>query len=149
MSEESIAAKLEDLLNSLGPDPQMPGALNILCGQSLPIVLSFRLLKLVHAVNLELEQYQAARKLLCERFAKKDEEGKAIMVSHDGSPLVEGQPGKYDIPDDKMPEFNKELQTLLATEVSIPGKQIKVLELSSVRMAPAHLMALEWLVVEA
>lgn len=125
-----IAVTLGQLINST----QSIGAL---ISQPMPIRTSFQLGKLVRAINLELEQYQSSRKELCERHAEKDSEGKAKM-------LDDGQ--RYDIK--KMEEFDREHQELTAVEVTIPGSRIKVSDLGTVSIAPAHLLNLEWLLVE-
>lgn len=123
-------------------------SLGVLLSQSLPIRQAFLLGKIAKAVGGEIEQYQATRKALCERYANKDGEGKAIMLGADDKPVAEGQPGRYDIPIESMEAFNKEHAELVATEVSIPGTKIKVNDLAGVKIAPVHLISLEWLIDE-
>jgi hypothetical protein len=146
---EGIKVTLNQLLDSTSVNPVMLGPLDMLSRQPIPIVTSFELLKVARAAAQEVEQYEAARKVLCERYTNKDAEGKAIMLDEDNKPVSEGQPGHhYDIPTDKIADFNNELIELRATEVTIPGKQIKVSDLLGVKIAPTHLLALEWLLVE-
>ena len=123
-------------------------SLFVLVGQELPIRQSFLLGKLTKSVSAEIEQYQASRKTLCEKYSEKDGEGKARMIDAEGKPVAEGQPGNYDIPKERMDDFSKEHQELIDTEVSIPGVKIKINDLAGVKISPAHVMALEWLICE-
>lgn len=150
MQREIEKRKFRDgvIATTLGELIQSEQSLGVLIDQQLPIRASFQISKIVKAASVEIAQYQESRKLLCERHSNKDEDGKAIMLGNDNNPVAEGQPGRYDIPADKMPEFEKEHAELMATEVSIPGTQVKISELGSVTIAPANLMTLDWLITE-
>lgn len=123
-------------------------SLAVLIGCAMPIRQSFLLAKLVKSVAAEIEQYQSANKVLCEKYANKDGEGKAVILDTEGKRVVEGQPGRYDIPEEKMVDFNREHHELIETEVSIPGVRIKVSDLNGVSIAPAHMVNLDWLIQE-
>ena len=142
--EGVIKVTLAQIIRSLGPQPEIPGAIDFLMSQALPIRTSFQLNKIAKAAIIEFQEYQAAKKTLCERLANKDKDGKAIILE-DGKPSTKGE---YDIPADKLVELEKEHADLIAMEVEIPGQQIKVGDLGDARIAPAHLMALEWLVID-
>lgn len=133
---------------TLGQLLQSIGALNYLTAQALAASVSFRIGRMLKAINGELEQYELSRKTLCERFSNKNAEGKAIMLNAKNEPIEEGQQGRYDIPKEKMEEFEKELTELSAVEVELPGQQIHVSDLGSVNIAPAHLMILDWMIAE-
>lgn len=122
-----------------------PALLHLLGQSEIPIKQAFLIGQIARQVFLEIEQYQATYKTLCERYAEKDADGKARMIDANGKPLAEGQPGRYDILPEKMPEFQKEHQELVSVEVSFPGQKIKVAELGDVKIAPAHTMNLDWL----
>lgn len=146
--DKTIRATLAQLIASHSISPQFAGPLDILCQQPIPIVQSFRLSKLVAAVDREIEPYQAAKKALCERYAKKDGEGKAIILDDKGERVEEGQSGRYDIPKETNEEFEKEHATLTETEVTLPGEKIRVAELGNITIAPACLVHLAWLIAD-
>lgn len=126
-------------------------SLGVLIGREMPIRQSHLLGKLARAVSLEIDQYNATHKTLCEKYANKDSDGKAVLFNAEGQPVAEAdQPGvyKYDIPKEKLEDFNRESTELNETEVSIPGVKIKVGELEGVKIAPAHMMNLDWLIEE-
>lgn len=114
----------------------------------MPIRQSFLLGKLVRNVSSEVEQYEASRKTLCEKYANKTSDEKPRMIDSEGKEVAEGQPGRYDIPKDRMPDFDKEHADLLATEVTISGATMKINDLVGVKIAPAHMMNLDWLIEE-
>lgn len=136
-----ITVTLEQLIESAGAASQ-------LLSKSIPIRTAFQLSKIAKASNVELEQYNASQNTLSERYANKDEDGKAIRLAVDGGPYVEGQSFRYDIPADKLEGFGKEMKELQSIEVEIPGQQIKVSELGDISIEPGLLMKLEWLITD-
>lgn len=137
---EGITVTLRDLLTS-------QTSLSVLCQQQLPIRKSFELSKIAKSMSAELENYQAAHKTLCERYANSDDDG-PIMLNEKGERVGYQEGARYDIPKDKQDEFNKELEELLATEVSLPGAQLKINDLGNISLASVHVMALDWLLTE-
>lgn len=136
-----ITVSLHGLINS-------NASLGVLIGREMPIRQSFLLGKLVRIVSGEIEQYEASRKALCERYANKTDDDKPRMVDSEGKEVAEGQPGSYDIPKEKMADFDKEHQELLTTEVTLSGAKLKVSDLAGVKIAPAHTMSLDWLICD-
>lgn len=111
-------------------------ALDVLRKQMLPIVISHRLSKIVSAVNLEIEQYNASAKTLYERYAE-------------GEPTVNGNVISYKFPLDKMEDVTKEHNELTSLEVTIPGERFHISELPNVMISEDHLSILKtWLIVE-
>lgn len=139
LKTNEITVSLDTLLNS-------GGSLGVLMGKDIPIRQSFSLGKIVKGVNAEIEQYNESRKSLCEKYSNKDGDGKPIMIDEEGKVVAEGQPGRYDIPKDKMAEFEKEHKELTTMQVSFPGSRIKVSDLGDIKIAAAHLMNLDWLI---
>lgn len=123
-----------------------PSLQRLLADNAIPIRQSYLLGKITRSVFEEIKAYQSSHTALCEKHAERDSDGKARILDDEGKPVADGQPGMYDISADKMESFNKELAELLTTEVVIPGQQIKVSELQGVKIAPAHMMTLEWLI---
>lgn len=152
----TILVKLEDLIACTNPvtdslgNPIRPSVWQVLMSQSVPAKVAFDLSKIAKAIASEREAYEAARKGMCERYAEKDSEGKPKMVpvlmSEDGKSVM--VPEHYDILDEKMVDFNKELAELHQTEVSLIANPIKIESLSSINVPAAHLFALAWLIVE-
>lgn len=139
-------AKVGEITISLGQALGSTQSLNALLGMGeIPIRQSFLIGKKARSLSTDIEQYQVSRKALCERYAEKDADGKPRMIDGEGKVITDGRPGNYDISEAKMPEFEKEHQDLLATEVTIPGTKIKVNDLSGVKIAPAHVMSLDFL----
>jgi len=137
-ARERQQAKAGEITISLGQAINSTQSLNALLGMSeIPIRQSFLIGKIARSLSTEIEQYQASRKSLCERYAEKDGD-KPRMI-----PATDSQPEHYDIKN--MAELEKEHQELIATEVTIPGTKIKVSDLAGVKIAPAHVMNLDWL----
>lgn len=144
---QSITVTLKELVECTSEIPQIPGALDVLCGQRIPAVVSFRLSKIAAAINSELKHYGEAKKALGERYADKDAQGKAVILNAAGTPSTDGT-GAYKIPPEKQSDATKELLELQATSVTIPGEMVKIGDLVNVTIAPAHLLSLSWLITE-
>lgn len=145
----SLSVSLATLLQCAMASPENPvPSLQFLLRADLPIRQSFLIRKIVKAVASEIEEYQAAQKTLCEKYAEK-EDGKARILNMAGEVVKEGEQGRYDIPADKMPDFEKEYAELTATEVNIPGARFKLSDLEGVRIPPAYLDSLQWLIEDA
>jgi hypothetical protein len=152
----TIAVKLEDLIACTNPvtdslgNPIRPSVWQTLMSQPVPARVAFDLSKTAKAIASEREAYEAARKGMCERYAEKDADGKPKMVpvqmSDDGRSVT--VPEHYDILEEKMVDFNKELAELHQTEVSLIANQLNIESLSSINIPAAHLFALAWLIVE-
>lgn len=144
-SEAGITVTLNQLVRSAG-------ALGELCGQPLPIVLSYQLSKITKAVNVELTQYNESTKTLSDRYALKDDEGNVIKKDGKGEVITDdSKAAQYMITldPDKIAEANKELNELGEMEVVIPGEQVKIADIpATVAIAPSLLSLIDWLVVE-
>lgn len=121
-------------------------ALNQLMEQSIPICTAHRIGKVVRSVNAEMEQYRVTVRALGERLANKDAEGKPITMEADTAKEL---PERFDISAENEAEGEKEIATLRAMDVQIPGQKIKLSDLVSVKMAPGLIMQLDWLIAEA
>lgn len=148
--DKTIRATLGQLTASHSTSPKFAGPLDVLCQQPIPIVTSLRLSRLLLAIDREIEPYQSAKKTLCERYANKDGEGKAIILDEKGERVEDVQSGTYtyDIPSKDLEEFEKEHATLTETEVTLPGEKIKGAELGNITIAPVYLKHLAWLIAD-
>lgn len=133
---DSINITLQTLINS-------QGAFRSLALQPLPGKVAFGLSKTAKAIQNEIDAYEIARTTMCERYANKDENGKAIVI-----PATDQDKEHYDLPTEQLEAFNKELSELVQTEVSLAANQIKIETLNGINIPAAHLILLDWLVVE-
>lgn len=121
---KSITLTLKDVLNSVP-------ALQEIANQPIPAKISFRLGVLIRKVNERCEVYQETRKALCEKYGEENQDE-----------------GKYDIRPEEQDTFNKELDDLLAEEVTFNVSPIKLRVIESVPLSPGAMASLHWLVVE-
>lgn len=106
-------------------------ALNIFAAQPVPMLVSFRVGKIVNEVGRELRAYDEARLAACARY---------------GTPN-EGT-GHYDIPDEKRGDFDAELKHLLDAEVEVAGEPVALSLVEGVKVPPAVAAQLMWLFAE-
>lgn len=79
----------------------------------LPVRISYAISKNADAIAGALKAYEETRKNLLERFAKKDEEGKAVIEN-----------GNYVI--DDMEQFAKEMNELLTVETEVIVQEVSI-----------------------
>lgn len=144
-----IPVTLSHLIGSAMPTEQNPQpALHVLITRpEIPIVASHKIGKIARQVFDEIKSYQESNKKLCEKYANKDGD-KARIVDAEGKLVAEGQTGRYDIPAEKMADYEREHAELVSLEVTLSGQTIKPAELQGVKIAPMYTMVLDWLIVE-
>ncbi len=104
----------------------MRGGLQNILNCPLPVRISFELIKTVQAFDNEYEAYEKARKKLFEKWGEKDK-----------------KTGNLTIPKKNSKKFKKEVEELIATEVKIDVKKIKLSALGNdVKISPVELNAL-------
>lgn len=97
-------------------------AVGRLAGQALPVSVSYRVAKLVKAMNEELRVYEAERVKVCEKCGTLNEaEGKYII--------------------NKGEEFNRELSSLLDMQVELNVEKVTLPE--TLNITPHDIIALE------
>lgn len=106
-------------------------ALSFLNQQPLSARHAFLVSKAVRAVTRELEGFESARRGLCERMGK-----------------LNADKSQYDIPPDQQAAFDAEFQELINTEVHLEISRLSFDHLASIKIAPAHVTALLWLLDE-
>lgn len=107
--------------------------------RGLPSVVAYRIARNVKAIDKELEIYNSQRKKLLEDKANKDENGEPIMKEGPNGPY-------YDIPNDLMKEFNKELEELQEETVDIDIKKVTLAEIDNAQLSAFQLNALEYMI---
>jgi len=95
--------------------------------QPMPSATAFRCAKTLKAVQAELESYEEARKNLIEQHGK------------DGEIKPEDKGWK---------KFIAGMEELMETEVKVDAEKIKEENLSKVEIAPADILALDWIIEE-
>lgn len=110
---------IANLINSTAP------VLSKMMTKELSPVTSFKFVKLVKAINSEIEIFNGERVKLLEKYGKKNEENDS-----------------YEILDENKDAFNKDISELLALEVDIVTDKIN-LSRESVKISPSDMMAIE------
>ena len=96
-------------------------AVQRLAQQTLPVAVSYRVTKLINAMNAEIAVYDAERIKLCERFGKLNDSKTSYTIG-------------------KGEEFNGELSSLLDFDVELDVQKINLPETLSI--TPADLITL-------
>lgn len=109
-------------------------AFNRLVAQPMSVAESFKLLKMLKTVNVELDQYEEARKKLFEKYGE--------VVEQIGPQI------KYQIKPEHQIDLEREHSELVAIEVVVPGEQIHASTLNGIQISAADLLALSWLIKE-
>lgn len=110
-----IKTKIKTILNARE-------AVQRLAQQTLPVAVSYRVTKLINAMNAEIAVYDAERIKLCERFGKLNDSKTSYTI-------------------EKGEEFNGELSSLLDFDVELDVQKINLPETLSI--TPADLITLD------
>lgn len=107
--------KLKDVNKNLN-------ALARLGGKTFPAKLGFAIACNIEKLQRESEHIEKERKKLCEQYAEKDEEGKAVMVES----IINNQKAQeYKMTDENRELFGKEYGDFLETEVEVEIRTVK------------------------
>lgn len=126
--------KLKDLINA----ERIFATLNMTRGFS--SVVAYRISKTVKDVSKELKEYEAQRIKLCEEYAKKDDEGKPIII-----PDPETGKSSYDISAEDLIKVNNELNNLQEETVDINIKKVTLEDIDKAGLAPLELELIEFM----
>ncbi len=110
---------IANLINSIAP------VLSKMMSKELSPVTSFKLVKIVKAVNAEIEIFNGERIKLLEKYG---------TTSEDKS--------DYIIPDENKDAFNKGISELLALEVDIAVEKVNLAN-EDIKISPADMMKIE------
>lgn len=100
--------------------------------KELPAALAFKVARMIKAARTEIELYQR--------------EWKKLLDKH-GTP-IEGQPGAYDIPDDKQEAFKADTDPLLDTKVKLNVEAVTIDDFANYSLSPKLLRDLDWFILE-
>lgn len=131
-----MKVKLSSLVSICNrPNEYTPSLLEILGStKGLSSVTAYRISKNIKAITEEEKTYQDTRIKMCKEYANKDEKGEPILKDN-----------KYDIPDDKLKEFDDELKKLLDEEVDIEIKKLSLEEIDKVGLSAFDLSNIEFM----
>lgn len=110
---------IANLINSIAP------VLSKMMSKELSPVTSFKLVKMVKAVNAEIEIFNGERIKLLEKYGTKSEDK-----------------SDYIIPDENKDAFNKGISELLALEVDIAVEKVNLAN-EDIKISPADMMKIE------
>lgn len=110
---------IANLINSIVP------VLSKMMSKELSPVTSFKLVKMVKAVNAEIEIFNGERIKLLEKYGTKSEDK-----------------SDYIIPDENKDAFNKGISELLALEVDIAVEKVNLAN-EDIKISPADMMKIE------
>lgn len=121
--------KLKDLINGLE-------ALNNLAEQKLPILVSFNIGLFIKNIADTVKTYEEKRNELIKELGtvNKDAEGK--------------ETGKFDFTKENAVIFNEKINVILDAEIDVKVPEIKLSDLSDLKIEPKNLIQLSWLLKE-
>lgn len=110
---------IANLINSIAP------VLSKMMDKELSPVTSFKLVKLVKAINSEIEIFNGERIRLLEKYGTQNEGD-----------------SNYTIPDENKDAFNKDISELLSLEVDIAAEKVNLAN-EDIKISPADMMKIE------
>ena len=129
--EKARQAKGPKLILTLKALLDAKAAIGNLIGQPLPAPVSFRLARLVSALDPELVAFENTRTKLCEQY------GTLNTVTN-----------VYDFEPDQDKLFREEYEALVNSEVQLPGEKFQLALLSQAKLSTVDMLKLDWLISE-
>ncbi len=99
--------------------------------------VNYQISKNIKPYNDEIEAYDEARKAIVKKYANLDENGEPVVIGDN-----------YDVPKEKLKDFEKEIKELGEQEVNTAWKMIKLDDLESAGLAPIDYYNLDFMIVE-
>lgn len=104
-------------------------------------VCAFRIAKNIDEVNKELSYYSEQRENLLKKFSDKDSNGDCIVMNKNGI-------DEYQMSDENKIKYVKELFALHNEEITINIKKITLEQLGDIKLSPADLKSIEFMIDE-
>lgn len=122
---------------------ELRGVMSILskiAKSELPIVLSYKIAKIIRALNAEIPAVDSANKELLSRYGKLDKDGRYIYHAD----------GTLDVEQALQEDYDREFKELMDTCITIPCEKISIdaLERNGIRLSPIEVMTIEGLLME-
>lgn len=99
--------------------------------------VNYQISKNIKPYNDEIEAYDEARKAIVKKYANLDENGEPVVIGDN-----------YDVPNEKLKDFEREIKELWEQEVNTAWKMIKLDDLESAGLAPIDYYNLDFMIEE-
>ena len=99
--------------------------------------VNYQISKNIKPYNDEIEAYDEARKAIVKKYANLDENGEPVVIGDN-----------YDVPNEKLKDFEREIKELGEQEVNTAWKMIKLDDLESAGLAPIVYYNLDFMIEE-
>lgn len=99
--------------------------------------VNYQISKNIKSYNDEIEAYDEARKAIVKKYANLDENGEPVVIGDN-----------YDVPNEKLKDFEREIKELGEQEVNTAWKMIKLDDLESAGLAPIDYYNLDFMIEE-
>ena len=99
--------------------------------------VNYQISKNIKPYNDEIEAYDEARKAIVKKYANLDENGEPVVIGDN-----------YDVPNEKLKDFEREIKELGEQEVNTAWKMIKLDDLESAGLAPIDYYNLDFMIEE-
>ena len=99
--------------------------------------VNYQISKNIKPYNDEIEAYDEARKAIVKKYANLDENGEPVVIGDN-----------YDVPNEKLKYFEREIKELGEQEVNTAWKMIKLDDLESAGLAPIDYYNLDFMIEE-
>lgn len=108
-------------------------ALQWIAGQKLPAKLSYKISRVLTDASRRSEEFQKENLKLFQKFGEE----------------IPDKPDTWQLKKENTEAYQSEFADLIAIEAETWGDPVKLDELGDLAIAPAHVAALDWLIVEA
>ena len=99
--------------------------------------VNYQISKNIKPYNDEIEAYDEARKAIVKKYANLDENGEPVVIGDN-----------YDVPNEKLKDFEREIKEFGEQEVNTAWKMIKLDDLESAGLAPIDYYNLDFMIEE-
>ena len=99
--------------------------------------VNYQISKNIKPYNDEIEAYDEARKAIVKKYANLDENGEPVVIGDN-----------YDVPNEKLKDFEREIKELGEQEVNTAWKMIKLDDLESAGLALIDYYNLDFMIEE-
>ena len=110
--------------------------LKTIVDKELPIKVSFLIQKVLSIIEIEIRNAEVIRQKIIKKYT--DEEATKKLK----------EPGKVQLQEDKLEDFNREINELMDQEVDIKLKKIKIDDLDGITIKPIELNRLKYIIEE-
>ena len=121
-----IKVSLNDILNATE-------TFQTIMQQSFKGSLAFKIARLARELNKEMDTFNEQRRKILEKYCVRDEDGNLKQLEN----------GNVQVIPEKIPEFNEEFNSLLATEVEINADKLPMDQIDNFDITPQQMLNIE------